>query len=81
MHKKISVIEIKIFIKIYVIINGTKMRQPMWSNGLAHESVTSMLRNIMWRRCEWSESETNEQISDLSGAIRYRCKIGKATKS
>lgn len=48
-----------------------KMRQPMWSNGLAHESVTSRLRNIMWRRCEWSESETSEQISDLTGAKRY----------
>ena len=61
----------KIIETIYVIINGTKMRQPMWSNGLAHESVTSRLRNIMWRRCEWSESETSEQISDLTGAKRY----------
>ena len=61
----------KIIETIYVIINGTKMRQPMWSNGLAHESVTSRLRNIMWRRCEWSESKTSEQISDLTGAKRY----------
>ena len=61
----------KIIETIYVIIIGSKMRQPMWSNGLAHESVTSRLRNIMWRRCEWSESETSEQISDLTGAKRY----------
>ena len=61
----------KIIETIYVIINGTKMRQPMCSNGLTHESVASRLRNIMWRRCEWSESETSEQISDLSGAKRY----------
>ena len=61
----------KIIETIYVIINGTKMRQPMCSNGLAHESVTSRLRNIMWHRCEWSESETSEQISDLTGAKRY----------
>ena len=58
-------------IDIRKIINGTKMRQPMCSNGLTHESVASRLRNIMWRRCEWSESETSEQISDLTGAKRY----------
>ena len=61
----------KIIETIYVIINGTKMRQPMCSNGLTHESVASRLRDIMWRRCECSESETSEQISDLSGAKRY----------
>ena len=63
-----KIIEIK---DIRKIINGTKMRQPMCSNGLTHGSVASRLRNIMWRRCECSESEASEQISDLTGAKRY----------